>query len=143
MNKASESFKKKCIGLHPNLILLLGYALATSKIDFFISEGVRTSQKQNEYFKKGRDKDGNIINKKEIVTNMDGYIKKSKHQIKDDGYGHAVDIYYVGWSYKNNKEEIWKELIKHIEVCAKQLNIKINCGFYWKTLKDNPHIELI
>lgn len=142
MNRASSKFKSMLTGLHPDLVLLLGYTLANSEIDFFISEGVRSAETQNAYYRKGRDANGNVINKNLIVTQRDGYIKKSNHQIKEDGYGHAVDVYYVGWSNSNNKEEIWRKLISQFEKNAKMLNIKINCGMYWKTLKDNPHIEL-
>lgn len=144
MNKASNTFKKRIVGLHPNLILLLGYALATSEIDFFISEGVRTAEEQYAHYLKGRqkDKDGKIIGI--IVTQRDGYKKKSEHQIKEDGYGYAADIYYVGWTNKdNNNDPRWLKLIQHIEKCAKMLNIEINCGYYWTNPKDNPHIELV
>lgn len=36
------------------------------------------------------------------VTNCDGYIKKSNHQAKADGYGHAVDIFLTGFVASGN-----------------------------------------
>ena len=41
MNKASVRSKKKLEGVDSMLVLLVGYALAISPVDFFVNEGVR------------------------------------------------------------------------------------------------------
>ena len=39
MNKASVRSKKKLEGVDSRLVLLVGYALAISPVDFFVNEG--------------------------------------------------------------------------------------------------------
>ena len=41
MNKASIRSKKKLEGIDSRLVLLVGYALTISPVDFFVNEGVR------------------------------------------------------------------------------------------------------
>jgi len=61
--------------------------------DFKVTCGVRTAEEQNHEYQKGRtilyDSNGN---KQPKVSWCDGYNLKSKHQVKVDGYGYAVDI---------------------------------------------------
>lgn len=136
-NKASSTFRKRCEGLHPNLILWLGYMLATCPIDIFISEGVRSQETQQKYYAQGRTTPGSII------TSVDGVKVKSKHQIQDDGYGHAVDVYYVGWkNTDSNTDPRWTTIYEHAKKCAKLLNIKMRHGIEWKSPYDPPHHEL-
>ncbi|WP_373076902.1 hypothetical protein [Fusobacterium mortiferum] len=45
MNKASVRSKKKLEGVDSRLVLLVGYALAISPVDFFVNEGVRSEKK--------------------------------------------------------------------------------------------------
>ena len=142
MNRASKTFKSRIEGLHPKLILWLGYMLATSPVDFFISEGVRTTEKQKELYSKGR----RGIKGEAIVTNRDGVNKKSEHQVKEDGYGYAVDIYYVGWNANtdpNGSDPRWKELDKCAKMCAEKLGITMRHGLDWKNPYDPPHHELV
>ena len=69
------------------LALVVGYALGISKIDFFVNEGFRTQEKQQEHYKKG-------------VSKVDGVKIKSQHQL-----GRAIDIYYVGWTVEREGRE--------------------------------------
>lgn len=135
-NKASTKFKERCKGLHPNLILWIGYMLATCPVDIFISEGVRTKETQQKYFAQGRTTPGNII------TNCDGVKNKSYHQIQADGFGHAVDIYYVGWKNTDpDKDPRWQTIYDHAKKCAKLLNINMRHGRDFKRI-DSPHHQL-
>ncbi|MHD0316761.1 M15 family metallopeptidase [Fusobacterium sp. THCT1E2] len=123
MNKASKRTINNLKGVNYKLIAIAGYALAISKQDFFVNEGLRTLEKQQEYFKNGTSK-------------LDGVNKKSNHQL-----GRAIDIYYTGWSNKDkNDDSRWKELINCFRVAAENLGIKVIFGYDWGW--DNPHIEL-
>ncbi|WP_306583871.1 M15 family metallopeptidase [Fusobacterium ulcerans] len=123
MNKASKRTINNLKGINHKLISLIGYTLAISKIDFFVNEGLRTTEKQQEYYKKG-------------VSQLDGIKKKSNHQL-----GRAVDIYYVGWNNKDKSNDPrWEELIDSFRVAAKSLGIKVIFGYDWGW--DKPHIEL-
>ena len=113
-------------GVHPLMVKLMKTAITNAPIDFVITEGVRTVERQKELFKQGKSK-------------CDGIIKKSNHQIKANGYGYAVDLYPLPIQYKNI--EPYKLLSEHIKKVAKQLNINITWGGEWK-MRDYPHYEL-
>ena len=125
MNKASNRTKNNLYGVHHKLIMLVGYALAISEQDFFVNEGLRTTEKQQEYFKNGR-------------SQLDGIDKKSKHQL-----GRAIDIYYTGWKNTDSiKDPRWEKVYKAFRIAAANLHINIVFGANWNSFKDNPHIEL-
>ncbi|MGL6099968.1 MAG: M15 family metallopeptidase [Fusobacteriaceae bacterium] len=136
MNKMSKRSKDRLVGVHPNLIMLVSYALAISKQDFFISEGTRTIERQRELYSQGRTTSG------VIVTNVDGVTKKSNHQVKSDGYGHAVDLYYVKWTNTDKSNDPrWDVIYSAFETASANLGIPISIGGKWK-MRDMPHIEL-
>ncbi|MGL5960697.1 MAG: M15 family metallopeptidase [Cetobacterium sp.] len=136
MNKISKRSRDRLNGVHPNLTMLVSYALAISKQDFFISEGVRTTKRQQELYAQGRTASG------AIVTNVDGVTKKSNHQPKSDGLGYAVDLYYVGWKNTDKSDDPrWEVLYSAFETASRNLGIPISIGGRWK-MRDMPHIEL-
>ncbi|WP_064590508.1 M15 family metallopeptidase [Streptobacillus moniliformis] len=125
--------------IHPKLIELMKVAIIKSPHDFMITQGVRSAKYQNELYQKGRTRPG------KIVTFCDGYIKKSNHQAKNDGYGYALDIaiYNPKIKSKLDYDEVkLKEVAAHIKQIAERLNIKISWGGDWKSFKDYPHFEL-
>lgn len=111
--------------LHPKLRHLMNEAIKTSPIDFTIIETVRTIEQQ-------------IINVAKGVSKT----MKSKHipSTNKSGLCEAVDIapYPIDW----NNIARFKQLAEHIKLTAKQLNIPIEYGGDWKTLKDYPHWQL-
>lgn len=114
-------------GIHPQLVKLMHKALEDAPIDFVITEGIRTVERQKQLFKEGKSK-------------CDGVVKKSNHQVKADGFGYAVDLYPLPIQYKDMKP--YKTLSEHIKKVAKKLKINIVYGGDWTTLKDYPHYEL-
>ena len=91
MNKASKRTRDNLKGVNEKLVILAGYALGISKVDFWVNEGLRSTETQQRYFKEGS-------------TKCDGIKNKSKHQL-----GRAIDVYYVGW--KKGKEDQQKESV--------------------------------
>ena len=126
MFKFSQRSINNLKDIHPNLVKVMNEAIKTSPIDFVITEGVRTAERQNQCFKAGKSK-------------CDGYIKKSNHQKKVDGYGHAVDLYPLPIQYSDAVPYVI--LAKHIKETAKKLGVKIVWGGDWKMV-DRPHWEL-
>ena len=122
MNKASRRTRENLKGVNYKLSMLVGYVLAISTVDFFVNEGIRTTKRQQEYYKKG-------------TTKADGVINKSQHQL-----GSAIDVYYVGWKKGKEDQQKWKELIDTFKLAGKQLGIKLEFGYDWGW--DKPHIEL-
>ena len=127
-------------GVHPKLVGVLNEAIRTTPIDFTVVEGLRTLQRQQELYAIGRTKAGSK------VTNADGIRNKSNHQAKNDGYGHAVDIYpFVSGKVRVLEPYVIDNLRKitaHIKAVAASQGVKITCGIDWKNPFDPPHVEL-
>lgn len=139
---------KKLEGVHPDLVRVMKAAIVNTPVDFTIDYGVRFAQEQHRLWLKGRDAAGNIVDKKLIVTKADGYKKKSNHQVKPDGYGHAVDLYpFVNGKVDfNDHGDNLKAIADHILTTAKDMGVKVTWGGHWTIAKegivDKPHFQI-
>ena len=141
----SQTSLDKMKKVHPKLVEVMKTAIENSPFDFRITDGARTAEEQFALYQIGRSKPGRI------VTNCDGKKFKSNHQIKSDGYGHAVDIFPCGviedgvyrkfTSEEGYDEKKLKLIANHILAVAKSKNINIEWGGNWK-MNDTPHFEL-
>ena len=123
MYKASKRSKENLKGVDERLVLLVGYALAISKVDFVVVEGLRSTERQKKLYREKKSK-------------CDGVTNISKHQ-----KGKAIDIYYAGWKNSDSPDdERWKKLIETFKLAGKKLGLKLTFGYDWGW--DNPHIEL-
>ncbi|MDV4070305.1 hypothetical protein CMT45_01075 [Elizabethkingia anophelis] len=142
--KLGERSLKNLEGVHPNLVKVIKAAIANSPIDFTITEGLRSDQRQKDLYAQGRTKPGMR------VTNKDGIKSISNHQDmadgKRDGLGKAVDLYpfFLGKVQINHPDTIknLKLIATHIKSVAKELGIGIVWGGDWKSPYDPPHFEL-
>ena len=128
MYKFGKKSKQRLKGVDAKLVNVLNELIKV--MDVTIIEGVRSKEKQQEYFKNGKSK-------------IDGVTKKGMHQL-----GKAVDLapYPVDW--KNTKRFYYMGgMLRGI---AKQLNIKVRWGGDWdsdgkikdQTFNDLVHIEI-
>lgn len=132
------------VGVHPNLVKVMTAAIGNSPIDFTITEGLRTMERQKDLFAQGRTKPGMK------VTNANGVKNLSNHQDeadgRKDGLGQAVDLYpfFEGKVQVHHKDTIknLKLIADHIKATAKKLGIKIIWGGDWKSPYDPPHFQL-
>ena len=141
----SQTSLDKMKKVHPKLVEIMKAAIENSPFDFRITDGARTTEEQFALYQIGRSKPGRI------VTNCDGKKFKSNHQIKADGYGHAVDIFPCGviengeyrkfTSAEGYDEKKLKLIANHILAVAKSKNVNIEWGGNWK-MHDTPHFEL-
>jgi len=141
----AKSSLDKMEKVHPKLVEVMKTAITDSPYDFRITSGARTTEEQKALFALGRTKPG------KIVTYTNGVTSKSNHQIKDDGYGHAVDIFPCGviengvyrkfTSEEGYDEKKLKLIANHILNIAKSKNVNVEWGGNWK-MKDTPHFEL-
>ena len=141
----TQSSLDKMEKVHPKLVEVMKEAIENSPFDFRITDGARTTEEQFALYQKGRTLPG------PKVTNCDGKKFKSNHQIKSDGFGHAVDIFPCGviengvyrkfTSEEGYDEKKLKLIANHILTVAKSKNINIEWGGNWK-MKDTPHFEL-
>ncbi|WP_071124852.1 glycosyl hydrolase 108 family protein [Leptotrichia massiliensis] len=141
----AQSSLDKMKKVHPKLVEVMKAAIENSPYDFRITSGARTTEEQKALFALGRTKPG------KIVTYTNGVTSKSNHQIKSDGFGHAVDIFPCGviengvyrkfTSEEGYDEKKLKLIANHILEVAKSKNVNIEWGGNWK-MKDTPHFEL-
>jgi len=138
----------KLKGVDPRLVMVMMEAIKETPVDFTIVYGVRTQAEQVALYALGRTKvnpDGRSAKKPlgNIVTQKNGTTNKSNHQVKSDGYGHAIDfVPFVNGRIDWNADAEFRIIAAHIMATAKCLGIKIEAGIYWKKFPDAPHIEL-
>ena len=132
MFKFSKTSESRLDGVHLDLVTLVHIALHESKIDFSIAEGLRSAERQHELYLKG-------------YTELDGYKKKSAHQL-----GIAVDLVpYVKekggalWKLNGNESE-WLELGRAMLRASRKLDIDLEWGITYNLPKglDYPHFQL-
>ncbi|HEI9781990.1 TPA: M15 family metallopeptidase [Serratia marcescens] len=116
----SERSKKNLQGVNPALIAVARRALELSPVDFGITEGLRTMERQREMLRTGKSQ-----------------TLKSRHLT-----GHAVDVVaYLGanisWEWK-----YYEQIAAAFKQAGKELGAVIEWGGDWKTLKDGPHFQL-
>lgn len=124
----SERSLKNLAGIHPDLRRVLDRALSESPVDFVVTEGLRSVERQREMVRIG------------ASTTM-----KSRHIT-----GHAVDFY--AWVDINadgkvsfqemSSPRLMRQIADAIKYAASELGIPVVWGGDWRTFKDYPHIEL-
>lgn len=118
--KFSQRSRKNLEGVHPDLVKVMELAIFRTPIDFAITEGLRTRERQAQLVKAGASK---TMNSRHIT-------------------GHAVDFAcFVGgklsWDWP-----LYVQVGEIIKQSAKELGISVVWGGDWKTFKDGPHVEL-
>lgn len=113
-------------GVHPDLVRVVKRAITLTKIDFGVTEGLRTIEKQREHVRDGASETMN-----------------SMHLPQDDGFSWAVDLYcrdntgQVTW-----KHEWFRLVVQAMMTAAILEGVPIKAGGLWRTLLDSPHFEL-
>lgn len=119
--KLSQRSLNNLKGVDKDLVAVVKRAIEITEIDFGVTEGIRTLDRQEELFKKGLSK-----------------TMKSKHLI-----GRAVDVVaYVDGKVSWEKEDYYPIALA-MERAAIELNVKIKWGGDFKRFFDGPHFELI
>ena len=122
--KLSVRSKKALVGVHPDLVRVVERAIQLTDVDFAVTEGVRTLERQRQLFASG------------ASTTMN-----SRHLPGADGYAKAVDVAaWVGgirWDWP-----LYHKIAEAMKAAAKELGVAIIWGGDWKTFKDGPHFEL-
>lgn len=143
MPRFSQRSKDNLIGVDPDLARVMNKAIKESPIDFTITEGLRSDQRQKDLYAQGRTKPG------KRVTNADGVHNLSNHQDaadgRRDGFGSAVDLYpFVNGKVQVDGPDVdkWLRIIAgHIKKVGRDMGIPIEWGGDWKFV-DAPHFQL-
>lgn len=126
--KFGAKSEARLVGVHPDLAEVMRRAIAVSPIDFAITEGVRTLERQKELLAKG------------ATTTL-----KSRHLT-----GHAVDVAaFVGGELRWDAR-LYHEIKRVVFEEAAKLKVPIRWGGDWncngdsndETFFDGPHFEL-
>jgi peptidoglycan L-alanyl-D-glutamate endopeptidase CwlK len=118
--RPSARDETRLIGVHPALVAVVRLAMTTSSVPFFITEGLRSADRQKALLKAGATQ---TLNSRHLT-------------------GHAVDVAAlidgeVRWDWP-----LYPRIAGAFKAAAEQLNTPIVWGGDWKTLKDGPHFEL-
>jgi peptidoglycan L-alanyl-D-glutamate endopeptidase CwlK len=130
---------KRLTGVHPTLqakVLRLLNAMDALGHPMMVTDGVRTTAQQQALYAQGRTKPG------KIVTYTDGVAKKSNHQAKEDGYGHAVDCcFLVDIDGDGPDDPSWDETHPWAWYGAIAKMLGLSWGGDWQSFQDKPHVE--
>jgi peptidoglycan L-alanyl-D-glutamate endopeptidase CwlK len=112
--------KTRLIGVHPDLVKVVTRAAELTAVDFTVTEGKRTLDRQ-----------------KQLVAAGASQTLNSRHLT-----GHAVDVAalvagQVRWDWP-----LYYKLADVFKKAAEELQIAIEWGGDWKSFKDGPHFQL-
>ena len=118
--KLSSRSRSRLKGVHPALIAVIEAAIVRTPVDFMITEGVRTAERQAALVKAGASR-----------------TLRSRHLT-----GHAVDVAalvegQVRWDWP-----LYGRIASAFKAAALELDTPLVWGGDWKTLRDGPHFEL-
>jgi len=118
--RLSERSIQRLAGVHPRLVALVREAAALSPVEFMVTEGLRTPQRQAALVKAGASR-----------------THRSRHLT-----GHAVDIAalvdgQVRWDWP-----LYPRIAAAFKAAAARQGTAIVWGGDWARLRDGPHFEL-
>lgn len=112
--------QSKLLDVHPDLVSVATRALELSPVDFSITEGIRTRERQAELF---------AANKSKTLA--------SRHLT-----GHAIDVAAVVDGNVSWHWELYEQIAAAFKQAASELNIPIEWGGDWPRFRDGPHFQL-
>lgn len=114
--KSSEKLSQ----VHPDLQRVFNEAIKDSPLDFSITEGLRTRERQKALFDAGKSQTMN-----------------SRHLV-----GKAVDIAVIKDGEVTWDMKYYQLVADHVKKVAKEQGIDLVWGGDWQSFKDGPHFEL-
>ena len=118
--KLSKRSKDRLEGVHPDLVEVITESIKRVPIDFGISEGMRTVERQKTLLDSG------------ASTTMN-----SRHLT-----GHAIDFFAVVGGEVRWDWPLYHQIADVIIEVAKELDVAIDAGAKWTRFPDGPHVQL-
>ena len=120
MSVLSRRSRDRLIGVHPDLVRVVETAIARTPIDFMVTEGLRTPERQATLVRAGASR---TLNSRHLT-------------------GHAVDVCAlvdgkVRWDWP-----LYPRIAGAFKGAALALDVPIIWGGDWHRLRDGPHFEL-
>ena len=118
--RLSVRSRQRLKGVHPSLVAVIEAAIGRSDIDFMITEGLRSAERQAQLVKAGASR---TLNSRHLT-------------------GHAVDVAalvngQVRWDWP-----LYPQIAKAFRASALDLGVTLIWGGDWPRLRDGPHFEL-
>lgn len=139
------------LGVHPHLVAVVQRAIAITSQDFTVVEGVRSVEQMCINYGKGRTAEECVLKgvpakyaqPEERKVTWLNHPLESKHGVKPDGFGHAVDLApWVNGAIDWNALPRFHAISEVMTASAAELNTPIIWGGSWHTSPDLPHWEL-
>lgn len=118
--KLSQRSLDRMKGVDEKLVNVVKRAIEISEIDFCVTEGLRTKERQAELMKAGATR---TMNSKHIV-------------------GKAVDLAAIVDGHVRWDWPLYPKLATAMKRAAEILNVKIEWGGDWLSFRDGPHFQL-
>jgi peptidoglycan L-alanyl-D-glutamate endopeptidase CwlK len=125
--KLSARSLSRLDGVHPDLVKVVKRAIELSDIDFMVTEGVRSKDRQQQ-----------------LVAAGASQTTRSRHlpTANKCGVSCAVDLAAMVGNEVRWDWPLYATLAKAMKAAAKELAVPIEWGGDWKSLKDGPHFQL-
>lgn len=107
-------------GVHPDLVKVVKRAIQLTPIDFTVTEGLRTVERQ-----------------KALVAAGASQTMKSRHIT-----GHAIDFAALVGGEVRWDWPLYGKIAAAFKEASRELGVPIIWGGDWKSLRDGPHVEL-
>lgn len=116
----SQRSKGNLEGVHPDLVAVVKLAIKRTRVDFVVTEGVRTIERQRRLKAIGATR-----------------TLRSRHLT-----GHAVDVAALDGKEIRWDWPLYARIAEAFKAAASELDVPIVWGGDWRTFKDGPHFEL-
>jgi len=118
--RLSKRSLERLKGVHPDLVAVVKRAIEITPVDFGVSEGLRSRERQ-----------------RRLVASGASQTMNSRHLT-----GHAVDVFAwhdgaVSWHFGH-----YQKIAAAMKQAAEERDVPIRWGGDWTSLKDGPHFEL-
>lgn len=125
--KLSQRSLSRLEGVHEDLVRIVKRAIQVTEIDFVVTEGVRSAARQ-----------------KELVAAGASQTQRSRHlpSVNKCGMSCAVDLAALVGNEVRWDWPLYAKLNRAMKAAAAELNIPVEWGGDWVSLKDGPHFQL-
>ena len=118
--RLSDRSRARLRGVHPALVGVIEAAILTTPVDFMVTEGLRTKERQAALVRAGASR---TLNSRHIT-------------------GHAVDVAAmvdgaIRWDWP-----LYPRIAEAIKAAGKARGVALIWGGDWPRLRDGPHFEL-
>ena len=118
--RLSERSRARLAGVHPDLVAVVEAAIRRTAVEFMVTEGRRSPERQRALVKAGASR---TLNSRHLT-------------------GHAVDVAALVEGQVRCDWPLYPRIAEAFKAAAEALGTPIVWGGDWKTLRDGPHFEL-